>query len=219
MEKQTMEELKDKHLENYKLAVYEILKSNTKGLFEEDILCLLKKPPLDSMDIIKCKFLNVAKKYKTLIVTEELDRCLNLYRQDAIKIIYELEKERINFFEDKIMLFKPNKEIDVIKFNKKDFNTLNKKIKNQLKKSLLDIIDKNIVKNVNKLFTENSASDGEQSLSREMVKFLQTTYIKQLLESVDFKIIVKDTTLINRVKEQGERYLFTKKNSYLLNDC
>lgn len=219
MEKQTMEELKDKHLENYKLAVYEILKSNTKGLFEEDILSLLKKPPLDSMDIIKCKFLNVAKKYKTLIVTEELDRCLNLYRQDAIKIIYELEKERINFFEDKIMLFKPNKEIDVIKFNKKDFNTLNRKIKNQLKKSLLDIIDKNIVKNVNKLFTENSASDGEQSFSREMVKFLKTTYIKQLLESVDFKIIVKDTTLINRVKEQGERYLFTKKNSYLLNGC
>lgn len=219
MEKQTMEELKDKHLENYKLAVYEILKSNTKGLFEEDILSLLKKPPLDSMDIIKCKFLNVAKKYKTLIVTEELDRCLILYRQDAIKIIYELEKERINFFEDKIMLFKPNKEIDVIKFNKKDFNTLNRKIKNQLKKSLLDIIDKNIVKNVNKLFTENSASDGEQSFSREMVKFLKTTYIKQLLESVDFKIIVKDTTLINRVKEQGERYLFTKKNSYLLNGC
>ena len=219
MEKQTMEELKDKHLENYKLAVYEILKSNTKALFEEDVLSLLKKPPLDSMDIIKCKFLNVAKKYKTLIVTEELDRCLILYRQDAIKIIYELEKERINFFEDKIMLFKPNKEIDVIKLNKKDFNTLNKKIKNQLKKSLLDIIDKNIVKNVNKLFTENSASDGEQSLSREMVKFLQTTYIKQLLESVDFKIIVKDTTLINRVKEQGERYLFTKKNSYLLNGC
>lgn len=219
MEKQTMEELKNKHLENYKLAVYEILKSNTKGLFEEDILSLLKKPPLDSMDIIKCKFLNVAKKYKTLIVTEELDRCLNLYRQDAIKIIYELEKERINFFEDKIMLFKPNKEIDVIKFNKKDFNTLNRKIKNQLKKSLLDIVDKNIVKNVNKLFTENSASDGEQSFSREMVKFLKTTYIKQLLESVDFKIIVKDTTLINRVKEQGERYLFTKKNSYLLNGC
>ena len=219
MEKQTMEELKDKHLENYKLAVYEILKSNTKGLFEEDILSLLKKPPLDSMDIIKCKFLNVAKKYKTLIVTEELDRCLNLYRQDAIKIIYELEKERINFFEDKIMLFKPNKEIDVIKFNKKGFNTLNRKIKNQLKKSLLDIVDKNIVKNVNKLFTENSASDGEQSFSREMVKFLKTTYIKQLLESVDFKIIVKDTTLINRVKEQGERYLFTKKNSYLLNGC
>lgn len=219
MEKQTMEELKDKHLENYKLAVYEILKSNTKCLFEEDILSLLKKPPLDSMDIIKCKFLNVAKKYKTLIVTEELDRCLNLYRQNAIKIIYELEKERINFFEDKIMLFKPNKEIDVIKFNKKDFNTLNKKIKNQLKKSLLDIIDKNIVKNVNKLFTESLVLDGEQSLSREMVKFLQTTYIKQLLESVDFKIIVKDTTLINRVKEQGERYLFTKKNSYLLNGC
>ena len=219
MEKQTMEELKNKHLENYKLAVYEILKSNTKGLFEEDILSLLKKPPLDSMDIIKCKFLNVAKKYKTLIVTEELDRCLNLYRQDAIKIIYELEKERINFFEDKIMLFKPNREIDVIKFNKKDFNTLNKEIKSQLKKSLLDIIDKNIVKNVNNLFTESLVLDGEQSFSREMVKFLQTTYIKQLLESVDFKIIVKDTMLINRVKEQGERYLFNKKNSYLLNGC
>ena len=27
------------------------------------------------------------------------------------------------------------------------------------------------------------------------------------------KILVKDTTLINGVKEQGERYIFTKTNS------
>ena len=43
-------------------------------------------------------------------------------------------------------------------------------------------------------------------------------YVKQVLESIDFKIIVKDTTLINGVREQGERFLFTKMNSYLLKE-
>lgn len=49
-----------------------------------------------------------------------------------------------------------------------------------------------------------------------MIKFVSSTFLKQLLESIDFKVIVKDTTLINGVREQGERYLFTKMNSYLL---
>jgi hypothetical protein len=32
---------------------------------------------------------------------------------------------------------------------------------------------------------------------------------------VDIKILVKDTTLINGVKEQSERYIFTLENSRL----
>ena len=39
-----------------------------------------------------------------------------------------------------------------------------------------------------------------------------------MLENIDIKILVKDTTLINGAKEQAERYLFTLNNSRLLND-
>ena len=38
------------------------------------------------------------------------------------------------------------------------------------------------------------------------------------MDSFDIKFLVKDTTLMNSVKEQGDRYLFTLKNSRLLND-
>ena len=32
-------------------------------------------------------------------------------------------------------------------------------------------------------------------------------------DNIDFKMLVKDTTLVNGTKEHGERYLFTLNNS------
>ena len=51
-----------------------------------------------------------------------------------------------------------------------------------------------------------------------MTKYLKKNYLSQLLENIDIKILVKDTTLINSTKEQSERYLFTLNNSRLLKD-
>ena len=87
-----------------------------------------------------------------------------------------------------------------------------------MKEDLTSVIDKKIVKFVNQLFTSDVDEKIKDDMSSEMIKYVQSNYIKQLLESVDFKIIVKDTTLINGVREQGERFLFTKMNSYLLNE-
>ena len=41
---------------------------------------------------------------------------------------------------------------------------------------------------------------------------------RQLFENIDIKILIKDTTLINIVKEQTERYLFTLNNSRIFSD-
>ena len=87
-----------------------------------------------------------------------------------------------------------------------------------MKEDISDVIDKKIVKNVKQLFTKATDEKLYVTLSNEMIKFVQSNYVKQVLESIDFKIIVKDTTLINGVREQGERFLFTKMNSYLLNE-
>ncbi len=218
MEQQTVEEIRIKHLENYKNAVYEIMKNNSKSLFEDDILSLLQKPPLDSMDIIKCKILDLAKRYKTVIQIESLNKCLDSYRKDAMSLLLDWEKFRIERLEKIIFSFQPKKNSDIIKINKKEFNLINKELKKQIKRFILDLIDKNIVKNVNSLFTNDVDGSLKDSLSKDIIKFLQTNYLKQLLESMDFKVIVKDTTLINRIKEQGERYLFTLNNSHLLNE-
>ena len=181
-------------------------------------MLLLKKPPLDSMDSIKVKFLDLAKKQKIILDIEQLDQLLLDFREDASKIGDSLKDIRISNLEKIIKDFNPQKETEIIKFNKKDFTMLNKKMKIVIKEQIKNSLDENIVKNVKSIFTENTDIEKKEKVEEDILKFLNKNYLKQLLESVDFKILVKDTILINAVKEQGERYLFTKMNSYLLND-
>ena len=218
MKEETVEEFRKKHFENYKNVVMETLKNNTTVLFEDDIYSSLKKPPLDSMDLIKCKFLDLAKRHKIIIRSDVLDEILEEYRVNIISFLPSWKKIRIDELSKIISSFTPKKESDVIKFNKKDFTPLNRKLKKEMKEDLTSVIDKKIVKFVNQLFTSDVDEKIKDDMSSEMIKYVQSNYIKQLLESVDFKIIVKDTTLINGVREQGERFLFTKMNSYLLNE-
>lgn len=218
MNEESIEDFRRKHLENYKNAVLEILKNNTISLFDDDILSLLHRPPLDSMDVIKCKFLDLAKRHKTIIQSDVLDKILGDYRDAVIDYISVWKKVRMDELKKNIDSFSPKKESDIIKFNKKDFVSLNRKLKKLIKTDIIGEVDKKIVKNVNLLFTPNVDEKTAVALSNEMIKFASSTYIKQLLESIDFKIIVKDTTLINGVREQGERFLFTKANSHLLNE-
>ena len=218
MNETTVEEFRKKHVENYKNAVLEILKNNSTVLFEDDLMSLLKKPPLDSMDIIKCKFLDLAKKQKVVLNTEELDRVIDKYRETIILSVDNWKALRIKDLEKNILEFAPTKETDVIKFNKKDFIPINKKLRKAIKEKIIEVVTKKIVNNVKCIFTENTASDQQEIIINEITKFLTTTYPKQVLESVDFKILVKDTTFMNGVREQSERYIFTKMNSYLLNE-
>ena len=55
----------------------------------------------------------------------------------------------------------------------------------------------------------------QKKISDELVKFVKGSYQRQLLENVDFKVLVKDTTLANSTKEHAERHLFTLANSRL----
>ena len=50
-----------------------------------------------------------------------------------------------------------------------------------------------------------------------MTKKFKKILAMLMAENIDFKILVKDTTLINGLKEQAERYVFTKNNSRLFN--
>ena len=215
---QDISDFQKQHLDNYKNAIREILKNNTKILVEEDIMSLINKPPLDSMDIIKCKFLDLAKKQKVVLDTKKLDKLIDNYRKDIKKDIVIIKDERIKLFDKIIEDFNPIKNNDIIKFNKKEFNNLNKKIKKELKVKINEKINNNIVNNVNTVFTKETVQDKQEKISVDIIKFLTKTYVKQLLENIDFKVLVKDTTLINGVKEQGERYIFTKMNSYILNE-
>ena len=209
-----LEKLMQQHVENYKKAVLEIVNNNTNSLIDNDIIFLIKKPPLDSMDQIKTKFLALAKKEKIILDTNNLDKMICNFRKD---VIHKLETiDEITAIINSINI---NEENQVIKITQKELGSINKIIKKNVKQIIDESVQKNILDNICNIFTSDVGNDKEQKISKEIFKFLDKRgiYQKQLLENIDFKILVKDTTLINGLKEQAERYVFTKNNSRLFN--
>ena len=214
-----LEKLMQQHVENYKKAVLEIVNNNTNSLIDNDIIFLIKKPPLDSMDQIKTKFLALAKKEKIILDTNNLDKMICNFRKDVIHKIETIKKIRIDEITAIINSININEENQVIKITKKELSSINKIIKKNVKQIIDESVQKNILDNICNIFTSDVGNDKEQKISKEIFKFLDKRgiYQKQLLENIDFKILVKDTTLINGLKEQAERYVFTKNNSRLFN--
>lgn len=211
----TLEEFKKQHFENYKKAILEIIHNNTDVLVDEDIMSLLRKPPLDSMDSIKSKYLDLAKKNKVVLDTIKLDGMLDDYRKEIFKCCDSVRKIRIEALEEIVNNTEFNKETDVIKFNKKDFMTINKKVKKAMKEILQTSVECKIINNVDTVFASEVDVAVKKKISDEVTKYVKGAYQRQLLENVDFKMLVKDTTLANGTKEQGERHLFTLANSHI----
>ncbi len=209
----TLEEFKKQHLENYKQAIMEIIRNNTDVLVNEDIMSLLRKPPLDSMDLIKSKYLDLAKKNRVVLDTVKLDEMLDSYRNDVIKCCEIVKDIRVNSLEEIVLKCEFIKDTDIIKINKKDFNDINKKVKKAMKDQIQVSVEEKIINDVDCVFLADTDENIKKKISSELVKFVKGSYQRQLIDNIDFKILVKDTTLANGIKEQGERHLFTLNNS------
>lgn len=209
-------ELQKQHYDNYVEAVKETVKANTLSLLENDINPLFKTPPLDSMDQIKSKFLLVAKKEKIILETDNLNKLLNNFRKNIEislnKIVDIRNNDIIDSFKDLI------KEEKILKVTKTQMNNSSKKIKKIIRDELDNCIKKYIIDKINTVFSKEEK--GKDKSVNEIKKFLDSKgiYQKQVLESIDFKLLVKDTILINGVKEQTDRYNFTLNNSRIFNE-
>ena len=80
---------------------------------------------------------------------------------------------------------------------------------------IIDSINKTILNKFDKLFMNEVDEKDFEEIEEKFSKFFNTTYLKQLLENIDIKILVKDTILINSIKEEGDKYLYTLNNSHL----
>ena len=212
-----MEELKKQHLDTYKRAIVDNIKNNTKSLVYDDIKPLFEKPPLDSMDLIKNKLLGLAKKNKIVLNTEELDKILDKYRFSLSLCLKKIESLRVDVLVKKLDDFSFNEDDDIIVFYKKDFISINKDIKKIIKEQMSLSLNDVILSKINKIFSNDIDDDVIEQIVSEITKYVNGGYQKQLLESLEIKVLVKDTTLINGIKEQADHYLFTLHNSRLLN--
>ena len=189
-----------------------MIDNNTSVLFD-DILLLIKKPPLDSMDSIRNRFLEIAKKYGIILNTDELNNFLDSYRNCLMLDFDRIKSIRTQSLQSVVSKFASDQ---IIVFFKKDFIPINKKLRSFLKNQVISSFDNCFNKYHNKLFSSNDDISSDLFF-KEVLKFIKGNYQRQLLDSFDIKILVKDTTLMNAVKEQNDHYLFTLNNSRLLN--
>lgn len=214
-----LETLQKQHYQAYVKAVKEIINNNTTALVDSDIAPLIKKPPLDSMDQIKSKLLGLAKKENLILETEKLNLIVSKFREELENKFQIIKKIRLDGLFLEIDRFLDKNDGQIIKITKKQLNSINSQIRKQIKDTLNDLVQKLIINNLDELFVEKDKLVKISKIKADISKYLSSRgiYQKQLLESVDFKILVKDTTLINGVKEQADRYIFTLNNSRIFN--
>ena len=206
--------LKKQHIMNYKNTALQKILNNNNSLFDEDIMSLLKKPPLESMDLIKSKLISIIKKNNTIINTNYYNNIDKRYRDDLLELCNKIKLLRINYYNDFVNKYNFNNN-EIIKLLKKDTVVLNKEIRKEFKNGIIDIFKKNFDQNFDNIFNDDIDSGIKSEIHDKFINYFKKIYIKQLLENIDIKILVKDTILINSFREEGEKYLYTLNNSHL----
>lgn len=212
-DQEMIEQFKKEHLQTYKKAIKETVRNNTEGLMN-DIFSLIKKPPLDSMDMIKNKLLSLAKKEQLILDTETLNQLIEEFRRELRKNLSNFKNIRIDFINEIVESFNPERETQIISITQKELNKVNKLLKNYVKEQVSKDID-NLKTNLNTIYKKETSMDQRQDLNKQFMKYMNGSYQKQLLDNINMKTMIKDRTLISGINEQGERYLFTKNNSHL----
>lgn len=204
-------DLLKQHKEIYLNAIKEIIKNNTEMLVNDDLYPLFSAPPLEIMDTLKQKFLTLAKNYNLILDNNKVEERLQIYRKKMLQEIDIIGKFRCQELESKLNKLESNDD-STFKLLKKDLNELDKKIRKKCKEKMIDTGKEVIINEISNLFTNDEIPE---KISTEIIKFITVLYPKQVLEMIDMKILVKDTILINSVKEQTERFIFTTENSHL----
>ena len=205
------EELLNQHLKIYLNSLEELINNNTYSLINDDLLPLFTKPPLEAMDIIKQKLLSLGKDYKLILNTQEVDNYIERYRFSMQKKVKTLEDLRKKYLKQHVESLSQKSKDGTLKLLRKNLLILDKNLKKEIKIELIENMNF-LIEYISNFYQTDKIPD---RLLKYITKYLKTTYPKDLMETIDMKIIVKNTTLINGINEQTERLIFTQKNSHL----
>lgn len=204
------EDILKQHKQILMTAGLELATNNTNSLIEDDIINGVIEVPLEAMDTVKQRVLNIAKNNSLVLNSDKFNEVLMSYKEELKKEFRNIFKKRIKLIEDNYSKFDDDKPMDLVKNLKKELVKFNKEAKKEEKQILTSLVKEKIISNLDLI-----VKDDNTTFKKDATKFLQTTYVKQILETVDMKILVKDTILLNSLKEQIERFVFTMENSHL----
>ena len=204
------EDILKQHKQILMTAGLELATNNTNSLIEDDIINGVIEVPLEAMDTVKQRVLNIAKHNNLILNSDKFNEVLISYKEELKKKFRNIFKKRIKLIEDNYSKFDDDKPMDLVKNLKKELVKFNKEAKKEEKQIITNLVKEKIISNLDLI-----VKDDNTTFKKDATKFLQTTYVKQILEIVDMKILVKDTILLNSLKEQIERFVFTMENSHL----
>lgn len=204
------EDILKQHKQILMTAGLELATNNTNSLIEDDIINGVIEVPLEAMDTVKQRVLNIAKHNNLILNSDKFNEVLISYKEELKKEFRNIFKKRIKLIEDNYSKFDDDKPMDLVKNLKKELVKFNKEAKKEEKQIITSLVKEKIISNLDLI-----VKDDNTTFKKDATKFLQTTYVKQILETVDMKILVKDTILLNSLKEQIERFVFTMENSHL----
>lgn len=204
------EDILKQHKQILMTAGLELATNNTNSLIEDDIINGVIEVPLEAMDTVKQRVLNIAKNNSLVLDSDKFNEVLISYKEELKRKFRNIFKKRIKLIEDNYSKFDDDKPMDLVKNLKKELVKFNKEAKKEEKQVLTSLVKEKIISNLDLI-----VKDDNTTFKKDATKFLQTTYVKQILETVDMKILVKDTILLNSLKEQIERFVFTMENSHL----
>ena len=204
------EDILKQHKQILMTAGLELATNNTNSLIEDDIINGVIEVPLEAMDTLKQRVLNIAKYNNLILNSDKFSEVLTNYKNDLKKELRNIFKRRIDIIKENYSKMDDDKPLELVKNLKKDLVKFNKDAKKEEKQVLTVLVKENLVSNLDLI-----VKDSNSTFKKDATKFLQTIYVKQILETIDMKILVKDTILLNSLKEQIERFVFTKENSHL----
>ena len=164
------------------------------------------------MDLMKQRFFSIAKTENLILNTENLNEQLLAYRTFLAEKMDIIKQQRNTILTQALEKCSYNQPDQIIKELKKELVKLDKNIKKQIKQWLMEANKTYFLDAMSTLINDDKLTS---SFTKEITKYLQTFYIKQVIEMIDMKLLVKDTTLLNAFKEQIERFIFTTENSHL----
>ena len=167
--------LKKQHILNYKNNALQIILNNNNSLFDEDIMSLFKKPPLESMDLIKNKLISITKKYNIIINTDNYNDIDSKYRERLSELCNKIKKVRLDSYNDIVNSFNfDNNNNEVIKLLKKDTIVLDKEIRKEFKTGIVEAIDNSFLEKFDKLFVEEPNDKIMDDIIDKFEKFIST---------------------------------------------
>ena len=99
------EDILKQHKEILMTAGVELATNNTNSLIEDDIIHGVIEVPLEAMDTVKQRVLNIAKHNNLILNSDKFNEVLTSYKEELKKEFRNIFKKRIKLIEDNYSKF------------------------------------------------------------------------------------------------------------------